>query len=90
MMSVLDCRIGICFSLVLQSDWDMFLITVPSFPASFRRTLHRRAGWGTEMGSGRRREYDSPPSDALQIVLWQVIFYKMCYPEPPLKMLVVF
>lgn len=51
MMSALDCRIGMCFSRVLlKSDLDVFLTTVPSFPARVRRTLHRRAGEGTKMG----------------------------------------
>lgn len=82
MMSVLDCRIRICFSLVvLKSDLDLFLITVPSFPASFRGTLYGIAGGGIKMGRGRRK-CNLPPNDALQIVLWQMTFYKICYPEP--------
>lgn len=81
-MSVLDCRIGICFSLVvLKSDLDMFLLSVPSFSASFRRTHHSRVGEGTEIGGRRRREYDLSPIDNLQIVFWQLTFYKTCYPE---------
>lgn len=56
MMSVLDCRIGIRSShVLLKSDLDMFMTTVPSFPASIRRTLHRRVGGGTKMGRRKRR-----------------------------------
>lgn len=51
----------------------MFLITVPRFADSFRRTLHRRAGGGKEMGRGRRRNYDLSSKDALQTILWHFV-----------------
>jgi hypothetical protein len=70
---------------MLKSDLDMFLIMVPCFLARCRKTLHRRDGGGRKMRKGRRREYDPPPNDALQITPWQFRIYKFAIQSPFFK-----
>lgn len=53
MMSVLDCRIGIRFSCVLlKSDLDMFLITVPSC----QKNTSQKSWWGYKDGEREKEE----------------------------------